>query len=218
LAAAGSLAAFLAVGLFASVKIGGGNNLHNLDMFLVALLMLAGHFARRRRAAAGLGLVTSVLLALIGLVPIWFGMRSGGPRELPPEALVRESLNRVRSMALEAADRGEVLFIDQRQLFTFGNITGVPLVVDYELKDMMNQAMGDNTAYFERFRADLAAARFELIVSDPLPIVFKGGEGPFPEENDAWVEHVTLPILEHYRRVTELPEVGVWLLAPKEGD
>ena len=33
--------AFLVVGIIASVKIGGGSNLHNLDMFLVSLVMIA---------------------------------------------------------------------------------------------------------------------------------------------------------------------------------
>ncbi len=37
----GELAAFLIVGIIASVKIGGGDNLHNLDMFLITLLLLA---------------------------------------------------------------------------------------------------------------------------------------------------------------------------------
>ena len=41
---------------------------------------------------------------------------------------------------------GEVLFMDQRQLLTFGYITDVPLVPDYEKKVMMNEALSGNVS------------------------------------------------------------------------
>ena len=41
LVVAGPLALFLIVGLVVSVKIGGGSNLHNLDMYLIGLLFAA---------------------------------------------------------------------------------------------------------------------------------------------------------------------------------
>ena len=41
LAFSGPLLAFLVVGLIVSVKIGGGSNLHNLDMFLITLVIVA---------------------------------------------------------------------------------------------------------------------------------------------------------------------------------
>jgi hypothetical protein len=92
----------------------------------------------------------------------------------------------------------------------------VPLVMDYELKDLMNQAMGGNRAYLARFRQDLAAHRFSLIVGDPVTDQFQGRLRAFGEENDAWVTHVSIPLLEFYRLDSCLDEVGVCFYRPKQ--
>jgi hypothetical protein len=76
--------------------------------------------------------------------------------------------------------------------------------------------MGLNSNYFELFRRDLENHRFSMIVSDPLYIVFQGSKVAFGEENDAWVEQVTIPILEYYEPVAKFDKVLVWLLAPIE--
>jgi hypothetical protein len=83
---------------------------------------------------------------------------------------------------------------------------------------MMNQAMGRNGPYFERFYADLRNHRFSMIVSDPLAIVYQGSSHQFGEENDLWVEQVAVPLMKYYRPEVKLGEVGVWLMVPAEDD
>ena len=61
LALAGVLLSTLIVGLVASVKIGGGNNLHNLDMYLVSLVLITALLLRR---VCGRGRATSRRLSL----------------------------------------------------------------------------------------------------------------------------------------------------------
>jgi hypothetical protein len=219
----GGLAAFLAVGLVASVKIGGGNNLHNLDMFLVDVVLLAGYglhaLANRDRLDAFLGSpVVRTLFTLAVIIPGWWVVRNGGPLRLPSESVTRTDLASVREQVEAAAARGRVLFIDQRQLLTFGQIEGVPLVLDYELKDLMNQAMAHNQAYLDRFEADLAEHRFELIVVDPQREQYQGRSHPFGEENDAWVRSVSLPLLEYYEPQLQLNEISLWTMTPRIGD
>ena len=211
------LGAFLLVGLAASVKIGGGNNLHNLDMLLMGLVFLSAI------ALAGLGnrwgaalARTEVLLGLTVLIPSALAIQASAPLTLPSERVVRASLERIHRVVEEAAQEGEVLFIDQRQLFAFGLLPDIPLVLDYELKDLMNQAMGANRAYLERFRRDMADRRFTLIVVDPVPYQFQGRFRAFGEENDAWVKHVSYPLLDSYQLQECLEEVGVCLYVPKE--
>jgi hypothetical protein len=211
------LGAFLVVGLAASVKIGGGNNLHNLDMLLMGLVFLAAI------ALAGLGDRlgaavdrTEVLLGLTVLIPSALAVQAMATLVLPPAFVVSASLERVHQAAAVAGREGEVLFIDQRQLFAFGHLADVPLVLDYELKHLMNQAMGANRGYLERFQRDLAEHRFALIVVDPVADQFQGRYRAFGEENDAWVEHVAIPLLESYRLSTCFEEVGVCLYVPKE--
>jgi len=92
------------------------------------------------------------------------------------------------------------------------------MVAEYELKDLMNQAMRQNEAYFADFYKDLEAHRFSLIISDPLPIVYKGSETIFGEENDLWVAQVSEPVLKYYEPVQRLEKLGIWLLAPRAGD
>jgi hypothetical protein len=154
-------------------------------------------------------------LVFICLLPGLHAVGSGGPLILPTEPVASRALEQISASVREAANRGEVLFMDQRQLLTFGQVAQVPLVLDYELKHVMNQAMADNEAYFERFEADLAAGRFSLIVSDSLEIVYQGRTHAFGEENDAWVEHVTLPLLAYYEPVAEFKPLDVWLMAPR---
>lgn len=208
----------LAVGLAASVKIGGGNNIHNLDMFLLLLYFAVG-WAGMNWLRAGepawpkfpVWIQGVAVLALI--VPAFAMLRSGGPQFLPSDAKVQTAIEGVRDEVESAS--GEVLFIDQRQLLTFGQISGVELVGEYELKDMMNQAMRGNSAYFEAFRDDLQRLRFALIVSDPLPSFVRGSDYEFGEENDAWLRFVAAPLQRYYEPVHRFGEVGLWIMAPK---
>jgi hypothetical protein len=216
IAVLGALAAFLAAGLVASVKIGGGSNIHNLDMFLITLVLLMGWTVAEDQFFQNLPGYAWAIFAVILFLPVWNLTRFRVELEIPEDSSAQEVVSEIRSAITEAAEDGEVLFIDQRQLLTFGEIEDVPLVMDYEIKHMMNQAMGHNEGYFEQFRSDLEKQRFRMIVSDPLYIVFQGPKIAFGEENDAWVEEVTIPILEHYEPFLKFDQHLIWLLQPKE--
>jgi hypothetical protein len=110
-----------------------------------------------------------------------------------------------------AKPQGEILFIDQRQLLTFGYIDA-PLIPEYEKKLLMNEALRQTTDYFGPFYNDLAAQKFSLIVSEPLRLPDKDSSYQFGEENDAWVKYVSGPILCYYEPKTTLAEVGVQML------
>jgi hypothetical protein len=152
------------------------------------------------------------VLALI--IPAFSMVRTGGPQFLPVEARIEDAMEVVRDEVDDAS--GEVLFIDQRQLLTFGQITDVELIGGYELKDMMNQAMQGNNAYFKAFSDDLKRHRFALIVSDPLPSFVQGSDYEFGEENDAWLRYVAGPLQRYYEPVHRLGDVGLWIMAPKQ--
>ena len=210
------LAGFLGLGLAASVKMGGGNNLHNLDMFMATLLFALAWVAFRwlrqeGRSWASLPGGVQALLVFAVLIPSFDVMRSGQPTRIPADDAVKESLEIIQS---EAALANDVLFIDQRQLLTFGLVDGGPLALDYELKHMMNQAMSSNQEYFDQFEADLAARRFDLIVSDAIPKFLQGSTYQFGEESDAWFEFVAGPLNDYYVPYRKLP-TGIWLLAPR---
>ncbi len=210
-------AGFLVAGLIASVKIGGGSNIHNMDMLLVTLVFLVPLVVGSKDAFINYPGYAWAILAVVLFLPIWNLTQQVPELDMPEDSNPQDAVAEIRTAVHSAAQEGEVLFIDQRQLFTFGQITDVPLIMEYELKDMMNQAMGHNEAYFEEFREDIENQRFHLIVSDPLYVVFQGIKVAFGEENDAWVEEVTIPILDSYEPVMRFEEHKIWLFAPKKG-
>ena len=221
-----ALLAFLAVGLVSSVKAGGGADLHNMDMFLVTLVLLgalaweAGFYKRFPTLLRNSPYVRWLLTAMV-FIPAFLPMIEGKPLKLPSEDRTRFVLERIQAFATCARLHGEVLFMDQRQLLTFGEIVDLPLVVDYEKKFVMDQALAGNEVYFEQFNSDLAAGRFSLIVTEREAILYKELDDAsigdsFVEENNAWVKWVTNPLLQHYESVGEYKDAAVELFMPIE--
>jgi hypothetical protein len=238
------LLGFLAVGLVVSTKIGGGGDLHNLDMFLIGMLFAVGIMWKtgESRIAQEMGrpapwvnavlvlaLVLPAIAALQALRPISFAEDAiwltvladvERPRDLgslPNADITSSSLEQLRQAVAEAKVQGEVLFMDQRQLLTFGFVEGVRLVPEYEKKRMMDEALSGNAAYFGDFYRDLSAGRFSLLISSPLRTPIKDSEYGFGEENNAWVEWVARPILCFYEEKDTLNEAKVELLVPRNG-
>lgn len=243
------LLVFLAVGLVVSTKIGGGADLHNLDMFLIGVLFATAPAWRKgilpgslyqpmphlMKAVVLLALVIPGISPLMKLRPISFSdhisvlvtltdLETPYANErdlrrifdsLPPDDEVNKALLVLQDRVELARLQGEVLFIDQRQLLTFGYIKNVPLVTQYEKKYLMDQALSSNSTYFERFYSDLAAHRFALIVSDPLRTPVKDQEYAFGEENNAWVQWIARPVLCYYEPVETFEEMRLQLLVPK---
>ncbi len=237
------LLAFLIVGLIASTKIGGGGDLHNMDMFFIGLAfagVIAWYNGGREailnpnQLPAWMKIVVVAALILPAIGP-WRQMRSfnygeqaaslvtltDAPDEksldlLPSDEKINRALEKIQDAVNVAKEDGEVLFLDQRQLLTFGYITDVPLVPEYEKKVLMNEALSGNADYFQSFYKDLAAGRFSLIVSEKLFTPIKDSSFEFGEENNAWVAWVARPLLCYYQETSTLKEVGVQLFIPKE--
>jgi hypothetical protein len=236
------LLAFLAVGLIVSTKIGGGGDLHNLDMFLIGLLFVAALAWRAvqahwlmdlQRSPLVLGPALLLLVALPALGPLlairplsfakdaaWLATLAdvGRTRDLgslPAQDVVAGSLGTLQSAVLDAQRRGEVLFMDQRQLLTFGYLQNVTLVPDFEKKRMMDEALSGDTSYFRELYRDLAGHRFTLIISSPLRTPIQDSEYGFGEENNAWVNWVAKPVLCYYQEQQTLTQVKVELLVPR---
>lgn len=224
-AAWGALAGFFGVGLVISTKIGGGGDLHNLDMYLMTLLTVGALsltllLRSAEKAQWPLWALALVLLLafqpVYGFTPFVANASYHSRLDLADFADTEEALNIIRMEVEKYAGQGEVLFMDQRQLLTFGFITDIPFISEYEKKYMMDQAMASNAPYFESYYQDLADKRFALIVSEPLKVVLKTEMGGiFSEENDAWVTWVSAPTLCYYEPILTDRAVGVQLLVPK---
>lgn len=215
-----SLIGFLVIGIFVSVKIGGGSNLHNMDLFLVTLLLIIHIFWERGAADWFMQevqcgkKVTYVVLFLL-LYQCFIHLNSVKPLALPDDSTVNEALASIQAAVDEKKETGAILFIDQRQLLTFGQIEDVPLYGEYEKKLMMNEAMSSNAEYFDPFYRDLQEHKFVLIVNEPINITYQEDDYNFGEENDAYVKWVSEPLLCYYEPLQTYAEVGVELLVPR---
>jgi hypothetical protein len=236
------LSAFLIVGLIVSTKIGGGGDLHNMDMFLIGLMFTAA-LAWRGGGAEWLSAVDRspiwvrsvlmLMLMILGFRPLMtlHPIKYSGDAEwlarltdvstiraldlLPSDAETQSVLEVIRGHVEKAEMEGDVLFMDQRQLLTFGYIRDIQLIWEYEKKWMMDKALSGDVVYFEPFYRDLADHRFSLIISDPLRAPIKDSGYEFGEENNAWVKWVAVPILCYYEPIKTMPDFRVQLLAPK---
>ena len=214
------LSVLLGGGLVVSVKIGGGSNLHNLDAYFCLLLLVAAYtyFGRvepdhgDRSPAAS----PAWLTAFIGLIPMLFILGTGAPIESHDPIETVTALDTIRARAAAAVQSGkDVLFVSERQLLTFGDISGVRLVPSYETVFLMEMAMSRNRPYLDAFHRDLREQRFSMIVVHDLETSLQGSGHSFGEENDAWVEEVSEPILCSYEPTTVIPQLSLQMLTPR---
>lgn len=222
-------------GLVVSVKIGGGSNLHNLDAFwtglgvvFVALLTqnltpdnslseIAPH-SRRLEISLNEPRIKAALFGILA-IPGLFLLSSLEPFFRPDWTATEKAIRRLQGLIRDIPPDHEVLFISERQLLTFGYLRGVSLVPDYERVFLMEMAMANNQAYLQQFYRDLRAHRFALIVNEPLYTTTKGSPVRFGEENDAWVERVSKPLLCYYKPIQQarmlLMGVEIQVLEPR---
>ena len=227
------LLALLGGGLVVSTKIGGGSNLHNLDAFLSLFMVITAsavfdqiaweHTSDPVQLATNepLDIYQPALrrgwLILTILIPIYSAVLFGGPYKMPNQADTQDTLSKIENFIERLDPNGEhVLFIDERQLVTFQTIKGVKLEPDYEKVFLMEMAMAGNPNYLGRFHSDLKNHRFSMIISEPLFITTKGAAEPFGEENDAWVEQVSKPVLCYYESARFLRATSIQILVPKK--
>lgn len=220
-----ALIGFFAIGLVISTKIGGGGDLHNLDMFLITLIVVTVLWLTSldRNTVQTWPAWTAALVCFLvfwvvyPFTPLHRGSDHHARLDLANENKVAEAFSVVRDEVTKFAKSGEVLFMDHRQLLTFGYVPAIPFVPEYEKKYMMDQAMANNANYFQAYYQDLVKQRFALIVTEPLRT--KRREelgGPFSEENDAWVLWVSNPTLCFYEPLYISTDVNIELLVPKQ--
>jgi hypothetical protein len=211
--------AFLGVGILISVKIGGGSNLHNLDIFLIGLLIIgalawkAGMGSWLLEKIHGENWISLIVIAAV-LIPIANDALTIEPKKYPSNETTIDAVEKIQQAVKENSE-GEILFFDQRQMLTFGMVSKIPLIADYEKKWMMDEAMANNAEFFEPYIADLKRHRFDIIISEPLWIKFQGEGLDFSEENDLFVKWVSIPTLCYYEPKETFLDQGVQILIPR---
>jgi hypothetical protein len=209
-------AILLAGGLVVSTKIGGGGDLHNMDAYMVILGIIGSYFLTQRvepEGSAGFGQPAWPGLALMFVVPVAFALLRVSPPFHYDPARAEHDLAALRTAVQGYSQQGPVLFINERQLLTFGSITNVPMVPEDEVVSLMEMAISGNRPYLTKFYEDLATHRFAAIVAHKQNLGV--GTGDFIEENNAWTTFVAQPLLCQYKPALTLDYSGVEVFVPR---
>jgi len=209
-------ALFLMIGvLFAgslvvSVKIGGGGDLHNMDAYAILIGIVAAYFIGGRveveTGEPRLKIRSWPTVTLAVLIPIFFLILLLSPYPKYDESRNATAYQQLIQAVNNMGEKGPVLFINERQLVTFGD-ADVPLVADYEAVTLMEMAMSNNQAYLNRFYGDLKNHRFAAIVAAKQNQVIKQ-TGPLVEENNVWNSRVSPYILCYYHPILTIEPQG----------
>lgn len=211
---------FLVGGIFVSVKVGGGGDLHNMDAFLVFLVVIAlhvllGHYTCEMHQTQLKNTLPKLILLLLVLVPVFFAFEPqsrwgfmDANKQQPKVELIQAAID------MASKENSDVLFISEKQLLTFNYIKGVRLDPDYEKVMLMEMVMSNNQTYLAQFLEKLESHTYAVIVTDSVQTHKFDDADAFGIENNLWVDKVTIPLLENYTQVFALNEGEVNVLVP----
>lgn len=214
----GMLMILLVGGLVVSTKIGGGGDLHNMDAYMVLLALIGAYFIAQRvqpEAAAPSAFAPAVWpgVLLLLLVPVGFTLtRISSPFSYDPVRTSHDLVS-LQQTVEELSKTGPVLFINERQLITFGMMPNVRIVPEYEVVSLMEMAISGNRPYLTQFYQDLAAHRFAAIVAHKQNLGVETGD--FIEENNAWTTYVGQPLLCQYKPLLTLDYTDIQVFIPR---
>ena len=198
------LVVFFVGGLVVSVKIGGGGDLHNLDAFLVFWALIGGGILAMSPGSTKLEEQSTgsqrrkFWLAVAVIIAVFFAfMRSGTWSFGAAQSQDTDLADLKSAIAVLQEKGGDVLFITERQLLTFGELD-LPIVPEYEKVFLMEMAMGNNREYMGVFREKIEGHAYIAIITDWVTDRFYDSSSGFSEENNAWVEHVVLRMFHDY--------------------
>lgn len=209
-------------GVIVSVKIGGGGDLHNLDAFLVFWVLITVSIILNRfefddDQQPGQNTLNFGLLFLVVVVPVILAFQKNTTWTFQDVTAQRSDVTHIQT-ALDLVKElpGEVLFITERQLLTFGDLQGVELVPDYEKVFLMEMVMSNNQPYLEDFHQKLANHEFSAIILDSIATETQDVNDSFWVENNLWVDKVVYPVLEAYEVIYSYQNRTINIMVPKQ--
>lgn len=209
-------------GALVSTKIGGGGDLHNMDAFFVMLgLMTLSLWAEQvsveGEAKAAWGQVSWKAISAALLIPLAFALPGIRFMHQYNQSMTERDIKKLQRIISETiANGGEVLFVTERQLITFGDLQNIPLIPEYEQVELMEMAMSGNREYLEQYYSDLENRRFALIIAEEQKFT-QQKKGAFSEEDNAWVRYAGAPLLCNYKPFLTLTSVNVQIFEPRSG-
>lgn len=201
-----------------SIKLGGGNNLHNYDMFYFLLLVCGSYMISESIILdkPNPPFLWKPALACAFIVPVIFSLSYSISFSTRDRTELMQELSDLNTLVETANQNGEtVLFISERQLCTFEYLHPVPFETDFEVNILMEMAMANNQSYLQLFYARLQNHDFDYIVVGRLFDGYQLEDVAFFAENNLWVDRVVFPILENYQMERFYSESGLAVYVPR---
>jgi hypothetical protein len=206
-------------GLVVSTKIGGGGDLHNLDAYIVLIGLITIYFFNGLVETESFNLSlpkidTQLWINFLLIVPVVFSLsRVIQPVRYDKTQAAKDLLS-LRQTVQKYSANGEVLFIYERHLLTFGMIPNVPIVPEYEVITLTEMAISGNQPYLDKFYRDLHNHRFAAIVARKQNLDATAGD--FAEESNAWNQLVAYQLLCEYEPTLTLDSSNIQVLIPRD--
>lgn len=216
----GLLLAFLLGGFLVSVRIGGGNNLHNFDAYFVLLLILIVFGLSGRPVADDERprvLPTKFSIGMAGLLlilPLYkpLSVKPSVPSEIPA-AEIQAFHDRTETDILAGQS---ILLIDEPHLIAFDFWQTPPAAPEFEKVFLMEAAMTGNRTYLDKYYSAITSQEYDFILTEPLSTFLQGSSYGFGEENDVWVKAISKPTFCYYEVDTSFKSLGLDYLSPRE--
>lgn len=214
------LTVFFLGGLVISAKIGGGDNIHNFDAFLV-LLLVASLYAFYQRVkmdsetSSPIQIPAWSIVLMVCLPLFYLAPQVPYLPPLDPATITRIEQQLEEKVGQVQATGKPILFISNQQMLAVKRFEGLLPEPNYEVVFLMEMAITENEEYFQEFYQRLERQEWGLIIIDNLSLETFGRERAFGEETTAWVEWVVKPIREDYLPVGGSRLAGLILLEPR---
>jgi hypothetical protein len=216
----GILISFLIGGFFVSVRIGGGADLHNFDGFFL-LLMIVVEYGFFKKITSDTNppqeisqTINIILICLMLILPLYKPLsKSPTIDTVIDQKEYQDFHTRVET---DVKSGKSVLLTENPQLLAFGSWETPPAAPEFEKVFLMEAAMTGNQAYLNKYNETLLAQKYDYIVVAPINTTLQDHTHPNSEENNYWVEKISIPMLCYYEVVQSFVSLGMDYLAPRE--
>ncbi len=213
---------FFLGGIIASLKIGGGNNLHNLDGFLffssILIVYVIWNLVQpdQKIPSANVPIKGWVTMVAIIVPSVWIAINATEPLLVATPTIKKDEVQTIQNFVNSSTDETgkPALLIYQTQLIATGAIHGVAPDPIFNNVQLMEVAMTDNEPVLAQFHAALIAQKWGLILVPPMNLEVQDVDHPFSEEHNAWVQKIVKPLLCFYQPVYNSLDFDFELLIP----
>jgi hypothetical protein len=184
-------------------------------IFAGCVFLLFGCYAPESQEIKPSILRNPVILSLLLITPVWMITRTDVSAFVWDKGQADRTLTLIQQNVEDISQQGgEVLLISQRQLLAL-KMVKTALVPEYEQDFLMEMVMSHNQPYLEQFQEDLREQRFAGIVADVQNVHFYGRTRAFGEENDLWIQDVSIPLLCYYESAQAFADLSTVVYIPR---